>query len=835
MSSEASGSYPGRGGKGGGGGRGGGKNKGRGGKGGGRGGGNKANADKAATSGNKPKQQNNNKAGRGGGPPDGAKGGADGGGGGRGRGNKNRRRQNNKAKDKAEQAPKISDEERLRLEEERKQKEAAEAERKRLEEEQKAAEKRREERKKEKEELETSFREAVEVVQIVVESIDAHAKSREALAPEALKQARADFAASKKSLKSDLKKCTAFVKKVKTGTAWSMRPDDIAKDVSTLNLSRYVEEVVAALLEAKLKLVDIPVVISLCTAMYTRYPEFLSNLLPGIWSVIQSKPTEETAKLRRIYVRLVTEFLLHGLIPSEPKQLIKLIAEVTGGRDGSYAVTDALIVVAFAKAAGLETFGIIPTSVRTSSELILRENERSASADGANQEEGPVVVSDTLAKKGAELLEKFDGLKEQRAVPEEVATHFVTHCTGAYRTLSKSLIDTHQKLLKMEKRFEQDRLLSGTLPEAREKSLTDAKKLLESLTKSVEVISEALDMKMPKLEEDNNDDDEGAGPGLELWTKEGEEGEDFGPFDDEETRAFYSDIPDLLTTVPPALLNLSPEEIEKRKANNAAKFKNNFEALAEDVENDAPEVEGSSEAQLEADEQDEGAAKGEAEMDGQEEENQDTPHFKLMTLLEQELPECNRREQIDEIAEKFCTNHGSSKNSRKRLQETLFHVPRTRLDLLPFYSRLAATLGRVWSEVSDALVTSLEQQFHGQAKFKKNQNIESRLKTARYIGELTKFRIAPPMIAFRCIRRCLDDFTGGNIDVACCILESCGRYLYRLPHTNPKLTALMDAMMRIGKSKVSIFRVDARTKVLLIPFHSSHIISNRALTSERRL
>ena len=290
-----------------------------------------------------------------------------------------------------------------------------------------------------------------------------------------------------------------------------------------------------------------------------------------------------------------------------------------------------------------------------------------------------------------------------------------------------------------------------------------------------------------------------------------------------------------MTTVPPALLNLSPEEIEKRKANNAAKFKNNFEALAEDVENDAPEVEGSSEAQLEADEQDEGAAKGEAEMDGQEEENQDTPHFKLMTLLEQELPECNRREQIDEIAEKFCTNHGSSKNSRKRLQETLFHVPRTRLDLLPFYSRLAATLGRVWSEVSDALVTSLEQQFHGQAKFKKNQNIESRLKTARYIGELTKFRIAPPMIAFRCIRRCLDDFTGGNIDVACCILESCGRYLYRLPHTNPKLTALMDAMMRIGKSKVSIFRVDARTKVLLIPFHSSHIISNRALTSERRL
>ena len=52
---------------------------------------------------------------------------------------------------------------------------------------------------------------------------------------------------------------------------------------------------------------------------------------------------------------------------------------------------------------------------------------------------------------------------------------------------------------------------------------------------------------------------------------------------------------------------------------------------------------------------------------GSNEENKDNPHYKLMVLLEQELPECNRREQIDEIAEKFCTNHGSSKNSRKRL------------------------------------------------------------------------------------------------------------------------------------------------------------------------
>jgi regulator of nonsense transcripts 2 len=175
-----------------------------------------------------------------------------------------------------------------------------------------------------------------------------------------------------------------------------------------------------------------------------------------------------------------------------------------------------------------------------------------------------------------------------------------------------------------------------------------------------------------------------------------------------------------------------------------------------------------------------------------------------MVLLEQELPECSRREQIDEIAEKFCTNHGSAKNSRKRLSQTLFLVPRTRLDLLPYYSRLSATLSRVWPDLTSSLVTDLEQQFHGQAKYKKNQNIESRLRTARYIGELTKFRVVPPIVSFRCLRRCLDDLTGGNVDVACCLLEACGRYLYRLKHTNAKLTGLMDILMKISKAKVRL-------------------------------
>ena len=46
-----------------------------------------------------------------------------------------------------------------------------------------------------------------------------------------------------------------------------------------------------------------------------------------------------------------------------------------------------------------------------------------------------------------------------------------------------------------------------------------------------------------------------------------------GPFDDEETRVFYCDIPDFLSMIPPALLGYAADEIEKLRAANILRFK----------------------------------------------------------------------------------------------------------------------------------------------------------------------------------------------------------------------------------------------------------------------
>ena len=88
-------------------------------------------------------------------------------------------------------------------------------------------------------------------------------------------------------------------------------------------------------------------------------------------------------------------------------------------------------------------------------------------------------------------------------------------------------------------------------------------------------------------------------------------------------------------------------------------------------------------------------------------DNKDAPQYRLMVLLDQELPECNRINKVDELVEKFCTNHGTSKNSRKRMQKSLFTVPRSRLDLLPYYSRIAAIFDRVFPDIAEPLVIAV--------------------------------------------------------------------------------------------------------------------------------
>lgn len=121
----------------------------------------------------------------------------------------------------------------------------------------------------------------------------------------------------------------------------------------------------------------------------------------------------------------------------------------------------------------------------------------------------------------------------------------------------------------------------------------------------------------------------------------------------------------------------------------------------------------------------------------------------------------------------------------------MYGVPRTRLDLLPYYARLTATLHPYMADISELVVSGLDSEFRYLSHRKRKHLLESRIRNIRYIAELVKFGITPLHIVFYCFKVLLDDFSPESIEVLCHLLESCGRFLYRTSTTHTRTSSMV--------------------------------------------
>ena len=72
------------------------------------------------------------------------------------------------------------------------------------------------------------------------------------------------------------------------------------------------------------------------------------------------------------------------------------------------------------------------------------------------------------------------------------------------------------------------------------------------------------------------------------------------------------------------------------------------------------------------------------------------------------------------------------------------------------------------------------------------RSLEARLRNARYLAELTKFRLAPAGAFFSLLKGLLDDFSGHNVDAAAALVETAGRFLFCLPETQTRISNMLD-------------------------------------------
>merc|ERR1712137_759427 len=167
----------------------------------------------------------------------------------------------------------------------------AEAEKAKKEQEQKEKEQReREKQRKEKEGRIQQLQQSIEDSHKKLEDFYKDKQEKREIRNQLLKDASARPTANMlKSLDSGIKRNTALIKKLEQGIT-EENVEHLCKEIPLLNLTRYVSEVVAAIVDFKPKS-SVPAIVRICVLMHARYSEFTDDLIPRLQKLIELPPS----------------------------------------------------------------------------------------------------------------------------------------------------------------------------------------------------------------------------------------------------------------------------------------------------------------------------------------------------------------------------------------------------------------------------------------------------------------------------------------------------------------------------------------------------------------
>jgi regulator of nonsense transcripts 2 len=552
-------------------------------------------------------------------------------------------------------------------------------------------------------------------------------------------------------LDSSLKKNTAFVKKIKNFSATQL--ETYLKDMSGLNLSKYISEIAAAIVDAKLKMTDVAAAVKMCSILHQTYADFSQHLFENWQKTLSFKVGEKIpnpSKLRvdlRFYAELVQASVFNN------KNAFTLLGNVITtlvnmDKDEHYNCS---IILSFCKHCGEDYAGLVPRKMK-------------------------------------ELSEKLEkSIPKSTFLPPEKQQNVRTLLRDYYMSLSKHLVKDHQEIQNFEKQNMRILQTKGELSQERKDKLESLHSAYDKLLTSTQSFAEILDEDMPTLKNQTvmkNDESmivTGAGPDLDESALANIE----NVWCDIETQRFYCELPELQAFLPTSFINKqSPPPADS--------------VTEEVLDSEIPTEE------LEDDEQIEEVAA----VPEDEPEDATTTNASNKIVLEaflNSLPNCVNREMIDNAAIDFLVTL-NNKHNRKKLVRALFGVNRTRLDLLPFYARFVAILRPALPEVGNELCQMLRQDFKYHVRKKDQINIESKIKVVRFIGELVKFELYSKIEALYCLKVLLFDFSHHHIEMACNLLEVCGRFLYCSPDSHQRTKVYLEQMMR----KKAVMALDSR-------------------------
>ncbi|KAH2007103.1 hypothetical protein KXV58_000306 [Aspergillus fumigatus] len=633
------------------------------------------------------------------------------------------------------------------------------------------------------------------------------------------------------SLDSSLKKNTAFIKRLRTGINASVLQTFLT-DIRTLSLHKYLSEIISACYEGLCKLKspgEIAAGVEVTSALHQRFgpDEFTRQIgwllgrglstpdksqLRTLSQELREREEKERLSRHRVLLRVVTELWLVGVLRTldDIERPDDLGAK---GKDGVVSIggkaTDAVSKPRTTPSAAKEQDKEAePFPLEVLKDLLGHDREhanlplavlfaKSFSWDilGANMvdENRKTVDVDgtTTSVAPPETVSGGDDAtapeNEPPLVSEKTQLRFKSILSRYLEDVKAHVVRDQRALAAQSRRNAEAYVKSGEIFEDRQANFDKQSKSLEKLVANTQVLCEVLGVEMPVLaEQEAADSASSGGIGL-VKTSEYLRGQGEGPgiWEDEEERRFYENLVDLKGKVPPVLL----EDGKKKKSDSddAAKKRTDGEATP-DSSVEKPEHASqtpTSEEKSAAEAEDQSTAIASKTVGAQ------------VDALLARLPELQTKDQVDQLALEFCFLN--SKASRNRLIKAVSDVPKGRVDLLPLYSRLVATLGQYLQDIPQGLITYLDEEFRSLQRRKSKEFLgQVRMTNIRYFAELTKFGVVPEHIIFHCFKVSLDDFSRMNIEIIGHLLENCGRYLLRNPETSPRMASFLE---KLGRKK----------------------------------
>ena len=592
-----------------------------------------------------------------------------------------------------------------------------------------------------------------------------------------------------------------------------------AQEIRSLSLSKYLSEIISASFEGVSRLktpADIIAGVEVISALHQRFgpSEYTCYLgwhlgrsltspdraqLKQLTAEVREKEEKERVSRQRILLRIATELWLVDVLRSleeikrpddaaaKPKDSGKVADSNTKARGGTQAVKDSglvaepfplevlkdllgldrdlsnmLIAVQFVKTFAWDVLGIKVTT----------EEQKSVDADG--------MATSTTAGAQQEIngdhVSLDSQVDEQPLTAPELQQRFKNILEKYVDDVKAFVLKAQKTITSQQRRNAEVYVKSGEVFEDRQANFEKQVKAQEKLVANAQTLCDALALEMPDLsEKDVIDTASGTSIGL---VKTGEylrgQGEGAGIWEDEEERRFYENIIDVKDRVPGILL----EDSKKKKQDNDEQVGKRADTVPDAAQKEA-------------------AAKSAAEQATDEQSTviaNKTVGAQVDALLLR-LLEMQGKDAVDQAAVDFCFLN--SKASRNRLIKAVQDIPKGRSDLFPLFARLVATLGKYLPDISNSLVSHLDDEFRSLQRRKQKDFLGSvRTGNIRYLAELTKFGVVPEHVIFHCLKVSMDDFSRMNIDIISNLLENCGRYLLRNPSTSPRMKSFLETLQR---------------------------------------